>query len=65
VVFAAVERIHIDDSVLTPEGKLDIARIKPIARMGYYDYTVVTNTFEMRIPGASEEAAAGLERAAR
>jgi flavin reductase (DIM6/NTAB) family NADH-FMN oxidoreductase RutF len=65
VVFAAVERIHIDDSVLTPEGKLDIARIKPIARMGYYDHTVVTDTFEMRIPGASEEAAAGLERAAR
>jgi flavin reductase (DIM6/NTAB) family NADH-FMN oxidoreductase RutF len=65
VVFASVERIHIDDSVLTPEGKLDIARIKPIARMGYYDYTVVTDTFEMRIPGASDEAAAGLEGAAR
>jgi flavin reductase (DIM6/NTAB) family NADH-FMN oxidoreductase RutF len=65
VVFAQVERIHIDESVLTGDGKLDIARIKPIARMGYYDYAVVTDTFEMRIPEASDAAAAGLEGAAR
>ncbi|WP_246240737.1 flavin reductase family protein [Mycolicibacterium madagascariense] len=64
VVFAQVERIHVDESVLTTDGKLDIPRIKPIARMGYYDYAVVTETFEMRIPGASEAAAAGLEGAA-
>ena len=63
VVFASVERIHIDDRVLTSEGKLDIARIQPIARMGYYDYTVVKDTFEMRIPGASSAAADGLEGA--
>jgi flavin reductase (DIM6/NTAB) family NADH-FMN oxidoreductase RutF len=64
VVFAQVERIHIDDSVVTPEGKLDIPKIRPIARMGYYDYTVVTETFEMRIPGASSEEADGLEGSA-
>lgn len=63
VVFAKVERIHIDESVVTAEGKLDIPRIKPIARMGYYDYTVVTETFEMRIPDASEDESAGLEGA--
>jgi flavin reductase (DIM6/NTAB) family NADH-FMN oxidoreductase RutF len=61
IVFAQVERIHIEDNVIRPDGKLDIARIKPIARMGYYDYAVVTDTFEMRIPGASEAAADGLE----
>ena len=61
IVFAKVERIHIDERVITPEGKLDIPRIRPIARMGYYDYAVVTDTFEMRIPGASREAAWGLE----
>ena len=43
------------------DGKLDIARIRPIARMGYYDYTVVDEVFEMRIPGASDDALAGLE----
>lgn len=63
IVFASVERIHIDDGALTPDGKLDIPRIQPIARMGYYDYTVVKDTFEMRIPGASAAAADGLEGA--
>lgn len=60
IVFAQVERIHIKDDAIT-EGKLDIPRLRPIARLGYYDYTVVTETFEMRIPGASEAEAAGLE----
>jgi flavin reductase (DIM6/NTAB) family NADH-FMN oxidoreductase RutF len=64
VVFASVERIHVDDRVITADGKLDISRIQPIARMGYYDYTVVKDTFEMRIPGASAEAADGLEGSA-
>lgn len=64
VVFASVERIHVADEVITPDGKLDISQIQPIARMGYYDYTVVKDTFEMRIPGASSAAADGLEGAA-
>lgn len=61
VVYGEVARIHVADEVLTPDGKLDIPRIAPIARMGYYDYTVIRDVFEMRIPGASVDAAAGLE----
>jgi flavin reductase (DIM6/NTAB) family NADH-FMN oxidoreductase RutF len=61
IVFAQVEKIHIQDSVITPEGKLDIPSIRPIARMGYFDYTVVTDTFEMRVPGSDEYAKSGLE----
>ena len=61
VVFGEVKRIHVRDDVVTAEGKLDIPKIRPIARMGYYDYTVVTETFEMRIPGASTAVADGLE----
>ena len=61
VVFARVVRIHVDDDAFTPEGKMDIARIRPIARLGYYDYTVVDTVFEMRIPEASEKELAGLE----
>ena len=60
VVFGEVARIHIKDEILTEEGKIDIPRVKPIARMGYYDYAVVDQVFEMRIPG-SDVAAAGLE----
>ncbi len=61
VVFGEVMRIHVADQVIRPDGKLDIAMIRPLARLGYYDYTSVTEVFEMRIPGASAAAADGLE----
>ena len=61
VVFGEVVRIHVADDVLTPDGKIDIAKIRPIARMGYYDYTVVNEIFEMKIPNASGAAIDGLE----
>lgn len=61
VVYGEVMRIHVRDDVVTPEGKLDIPLIKPIARMGYYDYTVVKEVFEMRIPKADAAIEDGLE----
>lgn len=61
LVIGRVARIHIRDDVIRPDGKLDIARIQPIARMGYFDYAVIRETFEMRIPAATEAEAAGLE----
>jgi flavin reductase (DIM6/NTAB) family NADH-FMN oxidoreductase RutF len=61
VVFGQVMRIHVDDAVIRADGKLDIPAIRPLARMGYYDYTSITETFEMPIPGATGAAAAGLE----
>ncbi len=64
VVYGEVARIHVRDDVVLPDGKLDVLKIRPIARLGYFDYTVVDNVFEMVIP--DEEALAGLEgRAAR
>jgi flavin reductase (DIM6/NTAB) family NADH-FMN oxidoreductase RutF len=41
VVFGLVIGIHIDDSV-TRNGMVDSAAMRPIARLGYMDYTVVT-----------------------
>lgn len=61
IVFGKVMHIHVADDVITAEGKIDIPTIQPIARMGYYDYTCVTDVFEMRIPDASTDAANGLE----
>jgi len=61
VVYSRVERIHVADDVLTAECKLDIPKIQPIARMRYYDYACIRETFEMRIPNASGAAADGLE----
>lgn len=51
IVFAEVAKIHVLDEFITVDGKLDIPAIKPIARLGYFDYTVVETTFEMRTPG--------------
>jgi flavin reductase (DIM6/NTAB) family NADH-FMN oxidoreductase RutF len=60
IVFAQVERIHINDEVLTVDGRLDIPKIRPLARMGYHDYTSITETFEVKIPQASDDEAYGL-----
>lgn len=61
VVYGQVMRIHVADAVILPSGKIDIPKIQPIARMGYYDYARITETFEMRIPSATGAAEDGLE----
>ena len=61
VVYGEVMRIHVNDEVISSDGKLDIPKIKPLARLGYYDYAYIDKTFEMRIPGASDKAVEGLE----
>jgi flavin reductase (DIM6/NTAB) family NADH-FMN oxidoreductase RutF len=61
IVFGEVVQIHIRDDVVLPTGKLDIAKIAPIARLGYYDYCVVRETFEMVIPAIDPRLLAGLE----
>ena len=48
VVYGQVMRIHVRDDVILPSGKIDIPKIEPVARMGYYDYARITETFEMR-----------------
>ena len=45
VVVGQVVGVHIRDDALTPEGKLDIARLRPLARLGYQDYSSVTDMF--------------------
>jgi flavin reductase (DIM6/NTAB) family NADH-FMN oxidoreductase RutF len=61
VVFGRVVAIHIDDEVIDGQGMLDILKIQPLARMGYYDYTFVDNKFEMVIGGNNSALLAGLE----
>lgn len=39
--------LHIADEALTADGRIDIARLRPLARMGYRDYTAVDKTFEL------------------
>lgn len=61
VVYGQGMRIHVADDVILPSGKTDIPKIQPLARMGYYDYARITETFEMRIPSATGAAEDGLE----
>ena len=41
--------IHIDDAVLT-DGLVDMEKLQPVARLGYMDYTAVTDVFTMYRP---------------
>jgi flavin reductase (DIM6/NTAB) family NADH-FMN oxidoreductase RutF len=62
LVIGRVVGVHIRDDVLTPEGKLDVAKIRPLARLGYFDYTYVDKFFTMRPDGPlGDHREAGLE----
>ncbi|MFN0264013.1 flavin reductase family protein [Tepidamorphus sp. 3E244] len=51
-VFGAVVGIHIDDSLIE-DGMVDITRAQPLARLGYRDYCVVRELFQMTRPGGN------------
>lgn len=53
LIIGHVVGVDIDDAVLT-DGLIDIARVRPIARLGYMDYTVVESVFTMRRPSAGQ-----------
>lgn len=64
VVFGRVVAVHIADEAIDVNGMVDVLKIQPLARMGYYDYTFVDNKFQMVIPGNSKALLAGLEGSA-
>jgi len=47
VVIGRVLAVHIDDAALTDDGRVDVLKIRPIARLGYKDYTSVESIFQM------------------
>jgi flavin reductase (DIM6/NTAB) family NADH-FMN oxidoreductase RutF len=49
VVFGQVVGIHLDESILT-EGRVDIAKARPLSRLGYFDFAVTDQVFEMLRP---------------
>lgn len=63
LVIGQIARVHISDHVIQDDGKVNLPLIKPLARLGYYDYAIVDSVFEMKPPiayvtQASSEAAA-------
>ncbi len=47
IIIGKVVGVHIADDVIGPDGKIDMEKIKPLARMGYSDYTCVEHVFEI------------------
>ncbi len=47
IIIGRVVGVHIADEVILPDGKIDMERIRPLARMGYADYTFVEHVFEI------------------
>lgn len=60
VVVGRVVGIHIDDRIVDASGKLDMLKVRPLARMGYLDYTSVTDIFELRAEKMSEAHVRGM-----
>jgi flavin reductase (DIM6/NTAB) family NADH-FMN oxidoreductase RutF len=50
LVIGRVVAVHIDDAALTPDGRLDVLKVRPIARLGYRDYASIESTFVMEKP---------------
>ena len=56
VVVGQVVGVNISNDAFTEDGKIDIARLRPLARMGYQDYTSVESVFEITPQGPMAEA---------
>ncbi len=49
MIIGRVVGIHIDDSAIA-DGLVDVTKLRPIARLGYMDYTVVDEVFSLERP---------------
>ncbi|WP_299820845.1 flavin reductase family protein [uncultured Roseibium sp.] len=49
MVMGQVVGVHIDDNVIV-DGRVDVTRYKPLSRLGYMDYAVITEVFQMGRP---------------
>ena len=48
-VFGEVTGVHLRDDCVV-DGRFDVTRFQPLARLGYMDYAVVRDTFAMKRP---------------
>src|ERR1700676_2779907 len=52
IVVGQVVAIHIDDAMIV-DGRVDALKLAQLARLGYLDYCLVNNVFEMRRPAGA------------
>ena len=53
LVLGEVTGIHMRDDCLV-DGRFDVTRFRPVARLGYRDFCAVTQVFEMNRPGEDQ-----------
>lgn len=51
MIIGSVLGVHINDEILS-DGLIDLDKVKPLARLGYMQYTAVDNLFVMKRPTA-------------
>lgn len=56
VIIGRVVGIHISDELIGSDGKIDVLKARPLARLGYYDYTSVETSFTMMPDGPNVDA---------
>lgn len=49
MIIGRVVGVHIDEAIIV-EGRVDVTRYRPVARLGYLDYTAVETVFAMDFP---------------
>jgi flavin reductase (DIM6/NTAB) family NADH-FMN oxidoreductase RutF len=62
VVIGQVVAVHIDDAAITADGRVDVVKLRPIARLGYKDYVSVDQTFQMEKRTPEDQAKASPAR---
>jgi len=60
LLIGEVVGVHIDDAAIR-DGKLDVATLQPLARLGYRDYTRVTELFELDVAGLAQRPDSAIE----
>ncbi len=63
IIIGKVVCVHIKDEFILPSGKVDVVKLQPLARLGYFDYTKIESEFEMVMPAKDKDALAGLSGA--
>ena len=53
IVLGQVIGVHVADEVISG-GRVDVTKLRPIARLGYGDYAVIDEVFTLARPGARE-----------
>lgn len=50
MIIGKVVLIHVNDAFIDANGRVDIVKLRPLARLGYYDYASVDQVFEILRP---------------